>query len=131
MHGPGIRQDHLVAGPNLLDIAPTILTLFGLPVGADMDGSTIVEAFEDKPTVETIESWDEVPGWAGTHPPELALNASESREAISQLVALGYIEKPDDNIERAIRNANRELQYNLAQSLICLLYTSPSPRDRG
>ena len=31
--GPGIKQDELVHGASLLDIAPTILTIFGLPIG--------------------------------------------------------------------------------------------------
>ena len=31
MYGPGIKQDKLVFGTTLLDIAPTVLTLFGLP----------------------------------------------------------------------------------------------------
>ncbi|MBI4161653.1 MAG: alkaline phosphatase family protein [Acidobacteria bacterium] len=38
---PGVRmEDHSV-----LDITPTLLALFGLPIGDDMDGQVIVEAF--------------------------------------------------------------------------------------
>ena len=113
-HGPGIRQDALIAGPNLLDIAPTVLTLFGLPVGEDMDGKPILDAFEQPPKVEAIPSWDDVEGDAGTHPPNLELDAEESKEAVNQLVALGYIEAPDENKEKAIAKTDRELQYNLA-----------------
>jgi len=36
--GPGIKKDELVFGASVLDICPTILHQFGLPVGADMDG---------------------------------------------------------------------------------------------
>ncbi|MGA3043959.1 MAG: alkaline phosphatase family protein, partial [Bryobacteraceae bacterium] len=35
--GPGIRRGEAVHGASLLDIAPTILTLYGLPVGEDVD----------------------------------------------------------------------------------------------
>jgi len=31
--GPGIKKDELVFGTSLLDIAPTVLSLFGLPLG--------------------------------------------------------------------------------------------------
>jgi len=96
MHGPGIRKDTLIAGPNLLDIAPTLLTLFGLPVGEDMDGQPILDAFEEPPEVESIPSWDDVEGDAGTHPVDLELDAEESKEAIAQLVALGYIDALGD-----------------------------------
>jgi tetratricopeptide (TPR) repeat protein len=39
--GPGIKKDELLHGPSVLDIAPTILTLYGLPVGEDMDGKVL------------------------------------------------------------------------------------------
>ena len=103
---------------NLLDIAPTILTLFGLPVGGDMDGRPLVEAFTDRPTVQTISSWDDVPGRDGQHPEERKLDSDESREALEQLVALGYIERPAENQEKAVAQTVRELDYNLAMSYI-------------
>ena len=34
--GAGIRQDERIYGVNLLDVAPTVLALFGLPAGEDM-----------------------------------------------------------------------------------------------
>lgn len=114
--GPGIKADELLHGPSLLDITPTVLTLFGLPVGDDMDGRPIVDAFEEPPPVRKIPSWEDVDGDSGQHPPDMQLDAHESQEAINQLVALGYIEEPDENIEKAIANTVRELQYNLARS---------------
>ena len=68
MAGPGVKHDELVHSATLLDIAPTILTLFGLPVGEDMDGRVLTEAFEEDPAVETIPSWDDVEGEDGSHP---------------------------------------------------------------
>lgn len=118
MKGPGIKQDERVYGTTLLDVAPTILTLFGLPVGADMDGKVIGSAFNKTPTIETVESWDLIEGDSGQHAPETQLDAVESQEAINQLVALGYIEKPDENKEKAIDNTVRELQHNLARAYI-------------
>ena len=47
MKGEHIRQDERIYGATLLDVTPTILTLFGLPVGEDMDGRVLVQAFEE------------------------------------------------------------------------------------
>ena len=51
MSGPGIKKDELLHGPSVLDIAPTILTLYGLPVGDDMDGKVLSQAFVEAPQV--------------------------------------------------------------------------------
>ena len=114
--GPGIRRDELIYGPNLLDICPTILTLFGLPIGEDMDGKPLTGIFQNPPEVATVPSWDDVPGDSGVHPPERKLEPFESKEALDQLVALGYVEKPGENAEEAVGKTVRELRYNLARA---------------
>jgi len=116
MAGPGIKQDELVFGSGLLDIAPTILTLFDLPVGRDMDGRPLTSAFETSPDVNWIDSWEDVTGDDGRHPPDLQLDPVESQEAIRQLVDLGYIEEPDADTEVAVQECVREQQYNLARA---------------
>jgi tetratricopeptide (TPR) repeat protein/arylsulfatase A-like enzyme len=116
MKGPGIRKDELIHGASLLDITPTLLTLFGLPVGEDMEGKPLLAAFDDPPEVEMIPSWDEVPGDDGQHPPGLQSDPFESKAALDQLVALGYIESAGENQAKAVDNVVRELSYNLAQS---------------
>jgi tetratricopeptide (TPR) repeat protein len=116
MKGPGIKKDERIYGASLLDVCPTILSLFGLPVALDMDGKPLVGAFESPPAIHTIASWDEVDGPAGTHPPDIQIDPVDASEAINQLVALGYIEKPSDDREQAVANAVRELRYNLARS---------------
>ncbi|MCK4511718.1 alkaline phosphatase family protein [bacterium] len=45
--GPGIRSGGEIEETSVRDITPTILELFGLPIGEDMDGVVMVEAFED------------------------------------------------------------------------------------
>jgi len=118
MKGPGIRKDERIYGTTLLDVAPTVLTLFGIPIGRNLDGKPILQAFEKPPVVETIPSWEDVPGGAGCHPPNLQLDPVESQEAIRQLVALGYIDDPGDDKSKAADQAVRELNYNLAQAYI-------------
>ena len=114
--GPGIKKDERIYGASLLDVTPTILTIFGEPVGEDMDGKPLVNIFEDKKEITTIPSWDDVEGNAGTLPENQVIDSREAAESIQQLVELGYIEKPDENIEKAVSETVRELDYNLAQS---------------
>jgi tetratricopeptide (TPR) repeat protein len=116
MQGPGIKRDELVHSVSLLDVAPTVLTLFGLSVGEDMDGRALVDAFDQRPAITTIPSWDAVDGNDGCHPPDRHLTAEDARDGIEQLVALGYIERPSEDKEQAVRDAVDELDYNLARS---------------
>lgn len=48
--GPGVRQDATVHGATLLDITPTVPTLFGLPAGRDMEGRVLADGLP-QPTV--------------------------------------------------------------------------------
>ena len=116
IQGPGIKWDEFLHGASVLDITPTLLTLFGLPVGADMDGKVLTAAFEHPPEVTAISSWEEVPGDDGRHPPHTRLDPVAARESLEQLVALGYIERPDENREKAVSNTIAELRYNLGQA---------------
>lgn len=116
MRGPGIKQDELLHGANVLDVAPTVLTLFGLAVGADMDGKVLTGAFEQPPEVEIIPSWEEIAGDDGRHSPHTRLDPVGAKESLDQLVALGYIAKPDENREKAVADTIRELRYNLAMA---------------
>ncbi|MEM0965768.1 MAG: alkaline phosphatase family protein [Verrucomicrobiota bacterium] len=118
LKGPGIQKGERIFGASLLDIAPTLLHLYGLPVGRDMDGKVLLNCFEDEETVEFVESWDEIEGeyGDGRHPPEAGMDAAESRESLRQLVDLGYIDEPNPDRGKAIDETLRELQYNLAQA---------------
>ena len=57
VNGPGVKQDELTHGASILDIAPTILALSGLPVGEDMEGR-VLEVLEQVPAIDSIASWD-------------------------------------------------------------------------
>ena len=116
LNGPGIQQDRLIHGANLLDITPTLLSLFGLPVAEDMDGKPLVDVYEKKPDLEWIASWEDVDGNDGRHPKDMVIDAAESQAALDQLVALGYINAPDQDINKAIADTQRELDFNLARS---------------
>ncbi len=114
----GIKRDELVFGTSLLDITPTILTLFGLPVGNDMQGKPIFQAFAETPQIETIPSWEDIAGCTGQHPPDQQIDPLDGAQVLKQLAALGYIDDPGEDKEKAAQATIRENQYNLAQDYI-------------
>ena len=117
--GPGLRKDERIYGANLLDICPTLLHLFGLPVGEDMDGKVLLDIYENRPAeVQRIPSWDQRAGDHGMHPPDKQISADDSKAALDQLVALGYIDAPDADQSVALEQTVRELDYNLAQAYL-------------
>ena len=116
--GLGLKKDATVFGANLLDITPTLLTLFNLPVGEDMDGRVLTDLWEDAPEVKTIPSWDEVEGDDGRHPPHFRFDPQDDRELLQQLMDLGYVEDHGDDQKEGERKTLRELQFNLARSYI-------------
>ena len=115
MHGPNIKSDQLVYGSTLLDITPTILTLFDLPTARDMDGRPLLQAFKQAPELKVIDSWEEVDGDCGMHPVDAKQDPWMEQEALDQLVALGYIEPPGDNVQKTVENNARESKFYLAR----------------
>lgn len=125
MKGEHIKQDERIYGATLLDVTPTVLTLFGLPVGEDMDGRVLVQAFEQPPQITRIPSWESVPGECGMHPTDLRMDPAAAQAVLQQFVALGYIQPPSEDQNKAVEVAVREQQYNLA----CMYLDSRRPHD--
>jgi predicted AlkP superfamily phosphohydrolase/phosphomutase/tetratricopeptide (TPR) repeat protein len=118
MAGQGIRRDERIYGASLIDIAPTVLTLFDLPIGQDMDGRPLLEAFEEMPATKTIPSWEQVEGESGMHSGEQQLDPAQANELMQQFAALGYIEDPMADKEKAAESAEIEGKYNVARTLL-------------
>src|SRR5215831_6118141 len=118
MAGEGIRRDERIYGASLIDIAPTVLTLFGIPIGEDMDGRPLLEAFEEIPEVKTIPSWESVEGESGMHTGEQQLDPAQASELMQQFAALGYIEDPGADKQKAAESADVEAKYNVARTLL-------------
>ena len=119
--GPGVREDEIIQGATLLDIAPTVLAMFGLPVGRDMEGKVLVNAFEQMPEIERIASWET----ASVSAPMTKTSISEIQDdpeaaaaALRQLVELGYLDAPGEDTQRNIARARAEQKFNLACSFI-------------
>lgn len=115
MKGENIKQDERIYGATLLDITPTILTMFGLPVGEDMDGRVLLQAFENPPAIQRIPSWENEPGECGMHPADLRMDPAAAQAVLQQFVALGYIQPPSEDQTKAVEIAVREQQYNLGR----------------
>ena len=118
MAGPGIKQDERIYGASLIDIAPTVLSIFGLPIGEDMDGRPLLEAFEIPPEVKTIESWEKVPGESGMHSADVQLDPDQAQDLMQQFAALGYIEDPGVDKEKAAESADIEAKYNISRTYL-------------
>ena len=117
--GPGIRSDELMFGASLLDVAPTVLALYDLPTGRDMDGRPLLEIFEHPPAPRFIDSWDDVPGDAARLEQSPGDGDSEAAAAvIKQLADLGYIEAVPEDRQQAVDETIREERWNLARALV-------------
>jgi predicted AlkP superfamily phosphohydrolase/phosphomutase/tetratricopeptide (TPR) repeat protein len=116
MKGDNIKQDERIYGATLLDVTPTILTMFGLPVGEDMDGRVLVQAFENPPQITRIPSWEKEAGECGMHPADLRMDPAAAQAVLQQFVALGYIQPLSEDQEKAVAMAVREQNYNLARA---------------
>jgi tetratricopeptide (TPR) repeat protein len=113
---PGVLRGERIYGASVLDIAPTILHLFGLPAGKDMDGKVLINAFADRRLPPRIPSWDEVPGEDGRHAPGEQYDGASAAESLKQLVALGYIAPPGDDERKTVEKCVQENRYNLARA---------------
>jgi len=120
--GPGIKPDSQVYGSRLLDIAPTILHAFGLPVGNDMEGRVLTELFQESIPIQTIPTWENPDGSSRSRG---SLTREESQALLEQFVALGYINEISDDPTRAANETNRENKWNLARAY---LYTGKNDR---
>ena len=87
--GEGIRVGEAFQAATVLDVAPTVLHLFGAPIPLDMDGKLLPQIFESD--------------WLASHPPDYAdidtsfssdedATAEGNEEILEQLKALGYIQ---------------------------------------
>ena len=112
--GPNIKKNEKLFGLNLIDIAPTLLHHFDLPIGRDMDGKVILDMFKDRKPPKFIDSWEDVEGDFGELKKREDDEWSDS-ETMEQLIELGYIDKPDDKIENSILKTEYDLKHNLAR----------------
>lgn len=116
MRGPDTRRDELVFGGNVLQIAPTILTLFGLPVGEDMEGGVLHDAFVEPLPTTTISTWESVVS-AGPGLPLPCVDSEETQMLLSRFVKLGQVDLPPTPLD-PVAGTSMEKTWNLALSYL-------------
>jgi len=113
--GPGIRQNEKIYGASLIDITPTVLSLYNLPIGRDMPGKALIEIYKDTHELKYISSWEEVDGYSGMPSQIVEEDPAAAQEGLKQLVELGYIEDPGENVQDMVDLTLRETQFSLAR----------------
>ena len=88
MRGQGVKHEACIPEVSILDTAPTILYLMGVPIPKDMDGNLIAGAFED----EHLKSVNPVYTEAQAQQTRGAsLTPEDEEEITNRLRALGYV----------------------------------------
>jgi tetratricopeptide (TPR) repeat protein len=100
--GPGLRRDELIHGAGPLDIAPTVLALFGLPTADDLPGRPLVAAWQRPPRVASIASWDDR---VARPDPADSDSDSDPAGAVADLVAQGYDDGPPPWLPELVRRS--------------------------
>ncbi len=117
-NGPDFKKGEKLYGATILDVTPTILSLFDLPVGDDMEGRIWQETFDNPNNIKRTLSWELVPGKDGMHSENLKNDPIEMQSLLQQFIDLGYIDEPSKDIKDTIDNVIRDQKTNLARSLI-------------
>ena len=86
--GPGIKQGYRVEKARIVDIAPTILHLFGIPLPGDMDGRVLEEIFTEDAEIPERE---ELTPSGSRKALNVGLNEEEKALIEARLRRLGYI----------------------------------------
>lgn len=122
--GPGVSHRLEITPRSLLDVAPTILSLLGVPYGEDMSGRPLEDLFEGVLRSKAIATWDShlVDEKARMNPELAALEDSENDRANDQeyeyLVELGYTDPIDVAASEAAIQCQRNTTLNRAISLM-------------
>ena len=108
--GPSFTSNKALYGASLLDIAPTILNLYHLPLAEDMPGRAIADLFREKNKSSFIPSWE----LSGPGPSFMPADQGNQQAILQQLDELGYIDLSGANQAQLIKE---EWEYNRLLSL--------------
>lgn len=91
VQGPNIKKIGEIKGPEIIDIAPTVFYLMGLPVPKDMDGKVLQNIIDDdylKNNPVTFSDMDDT----GVSRKENVYSEKDEEEIEKRLKSLGYLE---------------------------------------
>jgi len=103
LHGPPFRRNAELLEASVLDITPTVLAVFGLPVAEEMDGRPIVDAFDPEFLRRHPITW--IPTYEGDlvaaatprQPAPAPTDPAGDRELKEKLESLGYLRQDSPN----------------------------------
>ncbi len=113
MSGPAIEQGVQLHSASLLDITPTLLRIFDLPIGEDMDGKVLESCLTNSSETQYIPSWEKETGDFSRHQSDY--KTGDSDHVTQQLIDLGYIEELDGNQEEVFSKISKDSKYNLSK----------------
>jgi tetratricopeptide (TPR) repeat protein len=108
--GNGIQADELTFGANLLDVAPTVLGVFGYAPAPGMAGASIREICGDAPS-RLVNPANCVSPPAIVIPPEIERDMRE-------LAAMGYADRVASNMLADAERARKRREFHLARVLL-------------
>jgi predicted AlkP superfamily phosphohydrolase/phosphomutase/tetratricopeptide (TPR) repeat protein len=112
LSGPLIKKGVEINGSSLLDIAPTILNLYGIEPESTIDGKSLNQIFNTPPAVNHTN----IASISQPHNGNVkALNHETSEILLEQLKNLGYIEPGEFNQNDKIKTSIDINNFNLAQ----------------
>jgi predicted AlkP superfamily phosphohydrolase/phosphomutase len=87
--GPAVRSGEVIEGANIMDVAPTVLHLLGVPVPADMDGKPLLQMLVEGAARSEVRI---APASRATVAASTEAYSTQDEQAISdRLRALGYL----------------------------------------
>lgn len=89
--GRPIRAGQKIQGAQIVDLAPTILHLLGLPVCSEMDGRVLTEALTAPVRPASLPVAVSDPDWAGTPSDGDDFTADDEEAVLERLRNLGYV----------------------------------------
>jgi predicted AlkP superfamily phosphohydrolase/phosphomutase/Tfp pilus assembly protein PilF len=88
--GRGVKAGARFDGATLLDVAPTVLALHGLPASAEMPGRVLAEGFVRLAVPERVATFESTPRGVAT----ASRDAEADRALLEHLESLGYLGGP-------------------------------------
>ena len=91
--GPRVPANVTIEGANLLDLAPTLLALLGLPAADDMPGRVLGELFpgDAQPANERVPTYETTPFGANASDEPEGINSDVDEAVLERLRSLGYL----------------------------------------
>jgi predicted AlkP superfamily phosphohydrolase/phosphomutase len=86
--GPGLKRGATISNAGLIDLAPTILYLAGVPISPDMDG-VVLDLFADQRFVTNPPAYEQAAATYQSH--SYDYTPEEEQDVAEQLRGLGYL----------------------------------------